>query len=106
MNRINEFNIEPGPYSASDGSVLVVVDIVNHIYNASADLPEAVEDPLIILRHLDVTRLEHRRYAYPLSVFKSKFSMYPQSPVQYKICDCHYSWEKKHICHCSTSKRN
>ncbi len=74
MNRINEFHIEPGPYGLADGRVLVVVDVVNHIYNADADLPEAIENPLVIVRPLESGRLEHNRYAYPLNVFKTKFT--------------------------------
>lgn len=74
MNRINEFNVEPGPYGLADGRVLVVVDVVNHVYNAAADLPEAIEDPMVIVRPLENGRLEHNRYGYPLTVFKTKFT--------------------------------
>lgn len=73
MNRINEFNIEPGPYADEHDSVLVVLDVINHAYDPLTHLPTVIADPLVVLRHLEHTRSEHIRYAYPLSVFNQKF---------------------------------
>lgn len=74
MNRINEYDIEPGPWTDEHGTTLVVLDVVNHAYNTTANLCEALADPFVILRPLDVSRIEHSRYAYPLSIFKQKFT--------------------------------
>jgi hypothetical protein len=74
MNRINEFKIEPGTYRSDDSdTVLVVVDVVNHMYNSNHNLQEALSDPLVILRNIEYGKLEHNRYSIPLSIFKLKF---------------------------------
>ena len=72
MNYINEFNIEPGTYTDESGNVFVVVDVVNYAHNTAHNMPEAITDPWVILRHLSELK-EHKRYAYPLSLFKAKF---------------------------------
>lgn len=70
MNRINQYNIEPGPYSDDHGFKIVVIDIVTHSWNGIAGLQEALPEPLVLGRQLVMT---DERYVWPLSVFKEKF---------------------------------
>jgi hypothetical protein len=78
MNRINEYKIEPGVYVDEHDQKLVVLDIVNYMYNGDKNLPEAIENPLVILRPLEVGRL-HARFAFPLSIFQQKFKPYEKT---------------------------
>jgi hypothetical protein len=75
MNRINKFNLEPGPYADQDGRMLVVTDLVTHLVTVKFQFgPDEMQDPLVVTRALDESKqLEHNRIAYPLSVFKSKY---------------------------------
>lgn len=79
MNRINEYKIEPGVYIDEHGQKLVVLDIVNIMYNSDKNLPEAVENPLVVLRSVETGKLEHIRYGFPLSIFKQKFKPYEKT---------------------------
>jgi hypothetical protein len=77
MDRINEFNIEPGTYKHYKGGLYVVTDIITHMDNASTGKMEALQDPLVVYR--DVTRIKrhvngkpkeaHQVYAIKLSEF-------------------------------------
>lgn len=69
MTRLNG-HIEPGPYIEGE-FIVVVLDVVTHRWNAEAQLQEALTEPLVLCRDLLIH--EHKRYIYPLSVFKSKF---------------------------------
>jgi hypothetical protein len=71
MNRINEYHIEPGTYTDENNHTIVVLDVVNHLYNTTAQLPEAIADPLVICRQLIENNKEHQRIAFPISVFKT-----------------------------------
>lgn len=83
MNRINQFNVEPGPYNDKDhqgnqaganhGPKIVVTDIVTHYFNQHSNQFDNGIEPLVIVRDLVHSAEIHKRYAYPLSIFKQKF---------------------------------
>lgn len=78
MNRINEFNLEPGVYQHYKGGIYVVTDIVTHMDNPTGHM-EALQDPLVIYRDIDAIvkhvngkpRQAHQVYARPLSEFNA-----------------------------------
>jgi hypothetical protein len=70
MNRINEYKIEPGVYVDEHNQKLVVLDIVNYMYNSDKNL--------VVLRPLEEGRL-HVRYAFPLYIFQQKFKPYEKA---------------------------
>lgn len=70
MNRINQFELEPGPYCEGD-FVVIVLDVITHQWNREKQLQEALDEPLVMCRDLLIT--EHKRYLYPLLVFRAKF---------------------------------
>lgn len=80
VNRINEFNLEPGVYAHHKGSLYVVTDIVTHMDNAKGKM-EALADPLVVFRDLQApvrhvngkAQAAHHAYAHPLSEFRKKF---------------------------------
>lgn len=72
MLRINEY-LEPGPYEDEKGKVVVVLDVLNYVWNDSAGLPEAIPVPLVVVRDLEESKTEHARCGYPIDVFRVKF---------------------------------
>ena len=72
MLRINEHGIEPGVYKDDHGFAVVVLDIINHGWNAEKGLQEFLSEPLVIGR--DLATNEGKRYMWPLEVFKLKFT--------------------------------
>lgn len=77
MNRINEFNLEPGTYQHYKGGLYVVVQIVTHMDNPENGKMEALPDPLVCYRDLSPMARHingryqnvHQVYARPLSEF-------------------------------------
>ena len=77
MNRINEFNLEPGVYHHYKGGIYVVTDIVTHMDNPTIGHMEPLQDPLVIYRDIDAIvkhvngkpSQAHQVYARPLSEF-------------------------------------
>ena len=78
MNRINEYDIEPGTYRHYKGGYYVVLDIITHMENPAAGKMEAVANPLVVYRDLipmgghDVKGkpgTPHKRYARSISDF-------------------------------------
>lgn len=77
MNRINEFNLEPGVYEHYKGNLYVVTDIVTHMENPASKKVEPLADPLVVYRDLDPVvrhingknQAAHQVYARPLSEF-------------------------------------
>jgi hypothetical protein len=75
MNRINEFNLEPGTYIDQAQNVVVMVDVITELYKEDADLLDRLSDPLVVTRPLDgLSKIEHHRMAYPISVFTQRFT--------------------------------
>lgn len=72
MNRINEFNIEPGVYK-NKGEVYVVTDIITHTFNSDKNLHEALPVPLVVYRALNF-KTEHERFSIPLNLFNQHFT--------------------------------
>lgn len=80
MNRINEFNLEPGIYSHGNG-LYVVMEIVTHLDNPATGKMEPIPDPLVVYRDIQpvVRHVEgrpqqvHEVYGKVLSEFKQKF---------------------------------
>jgi hypothetical protein len=73
MNRINEFNLEPGVYAGQDGQLLVVIDVITEMFLINQSILDRLQDPYVVTRKLIESQLTHNRIAYPLSVFKLKF---------------------------------
>lgn len=79
MNRINEFNIEPGSYQHYKGGIYVVTDLITHMDNAATGKMEPLQDPLVVyrdlipvVRHVDGrVQQAHQVYARPLSEFSA-----------------------------------
>lgn len=71
MKRISPHNFEPGPYVDDQGFEVVVLDIVDHSWNADQQLMEYLESPLVLGR--DLMMSSDKRYVWPIEVFKSKF---------------------------------
>lgn len=77
MNRINEFNFEPGTYRHYKGGLYVALDIITHAENTATGKIEALPDPLVVYRDLDAVvqhvngrpSIPHKRYARALSEF-------------------------------------
>lgn len=82
MNRINEYNLEPGVYRHHKGRLYVVTDIVTHMDNTAVGKMEPLPDPLVVYRDLEapVRRVNgrnqsaHQVYARKLSEFNAKFT--------------------------------
>ena len=82
MNRINEYDIEPGVYRHYKGGLYVVLDIITHMENPATGKMEQLADPLVLYRDLapvvghDVKGRPsndiHKRYARALSEFTEK----------------------------------
>lgn len=70
MNRINEHNLEPGPYIDNQGFSVVVLDIVDHSWNSDKQLMEYLVSPLVVARDLIGNE---KRYIWPLVVFNKQF---------------------------------
>jgi len=71
MLRINEHGIEPGVYIDDHGFKVVVLDIIDHAWNADKELQEFLSVPFVVGR--DLEHMEGKRYMWPLEVFKNKF---------------------------------
>jgi hypothetical protein len=77
VNRVNEFNLEPGAYQHYKGGVYVVTDIITHMDNAKTGAMEPLQDPLVVyrdltpvVRHVEGRRqMAHQVYARSLSEF-------------------------------------
>lgn len=77
MNRINEYNVEPGVYKHYKGGLYVVTDLVTHMDNVATGKMDPLQDPLVVYR--DVTPIvrnvngraqaAHQVYAKALSEF-------------------------------------
>jgi hypothetical protein len=82
MNRINEFNLEPGPYKHYKGGVYVVTTIITHVENDASKKMEPLADPLVVyhdvtpvVRHVEgKVQAAHQVYARKLSEFKGTVS--------------------------------
>lgn len=78
MNRINEFNVEPGIYEHHLGILYVVFEVVNYMEGINGKM-ERLTDPLICFRELTSipghdgdgkpNSNPHRIFALPLSEF-------------------------------------
>jgi hypothetical protein len=82
MNRINEYNLEPGTYQHYKGGLYVVLEIVTHMENDASKKMEPLSDPLVVYRDLTpVVRhvngkpmAAHQVYARKLSEFTGTVS--------------------------------
>lgn len=72
MLRINEFNLEPGPYADAKGFTVVVTDVINHGFDTEHHLSEAIPVHYVVCRDL-IPPTEHRTYMIPLDYFKQNF---------------------------------
>lgn len=70
MNRINEWNLEPGPYVDDQGFNVVLLDVVDHAWNDDKQLVEYLSSPVVVGREL---LGGEKRYMWPIEVFKLKF---------------------------------
>ncbi len=70
MNRINEFNLEPGLYTDDEGFKLVLLDIIDHAWSHDKQLVEYLSSPLAMGREL---LGGEKRFVWPIEVFKIKF---------------------------------
>lgn len=87
LDRINEFNLEPGVYAHHRGDLYVVITILNFIDGQDGMMGE-LTDPLVIFRDLEPlkghdstgrpTNRLHRVYAHPLSEFKKEIDGKPR----------------------------
>lgn len=70
MNLINAYII-PGPYAdAITGEIIVVVDVVTHEFNVTAQRQQPLPDPMVVWRQLVVEGApKHERFSMPLSEF-------------------------------------
>lgn len=76
MNRINEYNLEPGVYQHYKGGLYVVTELVTHMDDASGAMAP-LADPLVcyrdvqpIVKHVAGKPVPaHQVYARPLSTF-------------------------------------
>jgi len=77
MNRINEFDLEPGTYQHYKGGLYVVTDLITHMDNPTTGAMEPITDPLVVyrdvipvVRHVNGRAQQaHQVYARPLSEF-------------------------------------
>lgn len=77
MNRINEYNLEPGVYQHYKGGLYVVTDIVTHMDNPAIGKMEPLPDPLVVYRDLEApvrhvngrSQSAHQVYARTLNEF-------------------------------------
>jgi hypothetical protein len=67
VNRINKWEVEPGPYADEKNFQVVVTDIIEHSWNGQKQLVEY--SPLVVARDL----VGSLKYCWPLEVFKEKF---------------------------------
>lgn len=72
MNRINEFNFEPGVYKFG-GASYVVTGMITHVYNQVASKMEALPDPLVICHDVVPISKLHREYSVNLSIARTEF---------------------------------
>lgn len=78
MNRINEFDLEPGAYEHYKGNIYVVTEVLTHTDHPDTGKMEPLADPLVIYRDLEPTMQHvngryqwvHKRYGRKLSEFK------------------------------------
>ena len=61
MNRINEFNLEPGVYQHFEGRIYVLTDIVTHMNDPITGHMEPLQDPLVIYRDI-VKQVDGKAY--------------------------------------------
>lgn len=72
VNRINEFDVEPGTWRhLGTGLIQVVTEIITHEFQGG-EMKE-LEDPWVAYRDLQFGR-KHITYSMRLSEFKEKFS--------------------------------
>lgn len=84
MNRINEFNLEPGIYRHHKGALYVVTDLITHMDNPKGKMAP-LQDPLVVYRDVQAivrhvkgrSQQAHQVYALPLSSFRTKFEPQP-----------------------------
>lgn len=82
MNRINEFNLEPGVYKHHKGGLYVVTDVITHMDNPTIGKMESLPDPLVVYRDLKApvrhvkgrNQTAHQVYARTLSEFNERFT--------------------------------
>lgn len=75
MLRINEYDIEPGPYTIDGtGTIVVVTDIVNHAFNPAINLPEILPVAQVVYRDLIPPADAHRSYMVDIEYFRKHFS--------------------------------
>lgn len=76
MNRINEYNLEPGIYQHYKGGLYVVTELVTHMDNSKGKM-EPLNDPIVCYRDLKSIprhvngkmQYPHQMYGRPLSSF-------------------------------------
>ncbi len=79
MNRINEYDLEPGVYQHYKGGLYVVTDLVTHMDNPATGKMAKLQDPLVVYRDLQAiqrhvkgrVQMAHQVYARKLSEFNS-----------------------------------
>lgn len=77
MNRINEYNLEPGVYQHYKGGLYVVTDIITHMDSPTVNKMEPLADPLVVYRDVEAPvrhvngkkQSAHQVYARALSEF-------------------------------------
>jgi hypothetical protein len=78
MLRINEYGIEPGPYTYTgpdqQSSVVVVTDIVNYNFNINLDVAEALPVAFVVYRDLIRSMDGHRSYMVDINYFRRHFT--------------------------------
>jgi len=82
MNRINEFNLEPGTYQHYKGGIYVVTDIATHMENPESQKMEPLLDPLVVYRDVEAIvrhvngrlMVAHQVYLRKLSEFTATVS--------------------------------
>jgi len=71
MNRINQFNFEPGIYVCAAYIMVVVTELVTH-HDDGTELQE-LPDPMVVFRSLEDKIEKYTRHSMRLSAFKSKY---------------------------------
>lgn len=78
MNRINEFNVEPGTYEHHKGGLYVVTGMLTHVEGPEGKMI-TMEEPLVLFRDLEpiqhdvngkITSNPLRIYGHKLSEFR------------------------------------
>jgi hypothetical protein len=93
MNRINEYNLEPGTYEHYKGSIYVVTEIVTHMDNPETGHMEPLHDPLVVYRDVEPVvrhvngraQQAHQVYAHPLSAFAGTVQVDDRQVKRFKI---------------------